>query len=442
LYYNVKRLLAPLIIPSILIILAMLSNWQWDNMLQMANFDNELNAFIVIFPLIPYLLMIIISILALRSKNSGLLLCTILLIGSYYILNHSVKNSQDFDTYIIPRTLSFFLPINILLFSLKEKQKFRNFIINLIIIALEFGILKFLYQLVESPTSKMVTQFHTEFPTTANSLSIFSKYFYDIFLNTSIIKNIPPISLFTFVIILLFLITKFVNSRDVKNGGYLFVIISIFLSISSSNNVPSIMIFYTTSALILLITTIESSFSMAYIDELTGLHGRRSLNETLQTLNKNYAIAMLDIDHFKKFNDKYGHKTGDQVLRMVASKLSEIGGGARSFRYGGEEFTAIFPGKNAREAKPYMEEYRERLESTEFVVRSPIRRSSNSKNRGKTISKDRKIVNVTVSIGIAEYGGQLTKPEKVLKAADKILYKAKRIGRNRVEIQKRRGRMK
>jgi diguanylate cyclase (GGDEF)-like protein len=83
-----------------------------------------------------------------------------------------------------------------------------------------------------------------------------------------------------------------------------------------------------------------------------------------------------------------------------------------------------------------MDEYREILKGTEFIVRSPIRRSSTSKNRGKTTSKDRKTVFVTVSIGIAEYGGNQTKPEKVLKAADKILYKAKRLGRNRVEIQK------
>jgi diguanylate cyclase (GGDEF)-like protein len=74
-----------------------------------------------------------------------------------------------------------------------------------------------------------------------------------------------------------------------------------------------------------------------YIDELTGLQGRRSLNETLYNLGRKYAIAMIDVDHFKKFNDTYGHKTGDQVLKMIAYKLERISGGAKTFRYGGEE---------------------------------------------------------------------------------------------------------
>ncbi len=435
-YYNVKRLFAPLIFPSLLIILSMIIGWQWDRMLFHADIDNQLTAFIVIFPLVPYLLFVIVAILGARSNNSGLILCTIILTISYFILNHSSSYPFIDSNFIIPRIISFLLPINIFLFTFVEKKKIRVFFIYIVIIIIEIIIIRFLYYLIEFPESKIIIQFYEEFPKLAASLLVLAQYMFGIFLKTSIIDNIPVISLFTFVIIITFMIFKFVSSRDVRNGGYLFVTISVFLSVCSSEPVPTLMLFFTVSGLILLITTIEASFSMAYIDELTGLHGRRSLNETLSTLNKNYAIAMIDIDHFKKFNDRYGHKTGDQVLKMVAAKLSEVTGGAKSFRYGGEEFTTIFPGKTSKEAKPFMEEYRAILESTEFIVRSPIRRSSTSKNRGKSTSKDRKTVTVTVSIGIAEYSGNQTKPEKVLKAADKILYKAKRLGRNRVEIQK------
>ena len=94
---------------------------------------------------------------------------------------------------------------------------------------------------------------------------------------------------------------------------------------------------------------------------------RGSLNEALVNLGKRYAIAMIDIDRFKKFNDKYVHKTGDQVLKMVASKLKELTGGAKVFRYGGEEFTAIFAGKAAQEAVPHLDTYRKIIESTPFV---------------------------------------------------------------------------
>src|SRR5690348_6979263 len=66
---------------------------------------------------------------------------------------------------------------------------------------------------------------------------------------------------------------------------------------------------------------VQESWSMAYLDELTGLQGRRALEEQLRQLGKRYVIAMLDVDHFKKFNDRYGHDVGDQVLRFVASRL-------------------------------------------------------------------------------------------------------------------------
>jgi diguanylate cyclase (GGDEF)-like protein len=174
---------------------------------------------------------------------------------------------------------------------------------------------------------------------------------------------------------------------------------------------------------------------MAYLDELTGLAGRRSLNDTLINLGKNYAIAMIDVDHFKKFNDTYGHKTGDQVLKMIASKLERISGGARTFRYGGEEFTAIFSGKDAEESITYVEDFRQAIESTPFVVRGKDRRRGQRKKRGSGKSSDLEEVKVTVSIGIASPDKELTDPEKVLKAADKSLYKAKKGGRNRVACE-------
>jgi PleD family two-component response regulator len=145
---------------------------------------------------------------------------------------------------------------------------------------------------------------------------------------------------------------------------------------------------------------------------------------------KKYAIAMIDVDHFKKFNDTYGHKTGDQVLKMIAAKLERISGGAKTFRYGGEEFTAIFPGKDAEESVDHVEQLRQTIESTPFVVRGNDRRRGQSDRRGKGKASDQKEVKVTVSIGVASPQPDLADPEKVLKAADKSLYKAKRGGRN------------
>ncbi|MBD9413860.1 GGDEF domain-containing protein [Pseudomonas sp. PDM16] len=92
--------------------------------------------------------------------------------------------------------------------------------------------------------------------------------------------------------------------------------------------------------LMLVAAVVHEAYQMAYRDELTGLPGRRALNDRLDRLGRNYVIAMADVDHFKKFNDTHGHDVGDQVLRLVASQLRRIGGGGKAYRFGGEEFTS------------------------------------------------------------------------------------------------------
>src|SRR5439155_5008307 len=101
------------------------------------------------------------------------------------------------------------------------------------------------------------------------------------------------------------------------------------------------------------IAIIERSHWIAYHDELTGLPGRRAFNEALAGLGSVYSIAIVDVDHFKKFNDNFGHETGDQVLRKVAALLSRVNGGGTAFRCGGEEFAIIFPDRDVEDAKQY-----------------------------------------------------------------------------------------
>ena len=95
---------------------------------------------------------------------------------------------------------------------------------------------------------------------------------------------------------------------------------------------------------------------------------------------------MLDIDFFKKFNDRYGHDVGDQVLCMVASHIKRVGGGGRPFRFGGEEFSILFQGKSRDETIPYLENLRESIENAQFALRGknrpkkPPKRPKKSKN--------------------------------------------------------------
>ena len=193
---------------------------------------------------------------------------------------------------------------------------------------------------------------------------------------------------------------------------------------------------------VLLIGVLQDSYNMAYRDELTGLLGRRALDERLTTLGRRYVIAMVDVDHFKKFNDRYGHDVGDQVLKMVASQLNKTSGGARAYRYGGEEFTLLFPGKSVQQAKPHLEAVREVIADYAMALRTdsrPKRSKDGKKQRRATDNKGvrkarAKTVGVTVSIGLAERNDKQRQPEQVIKAADKALYKAKNQGRNRLAL--------
>jgi len=140
-------------------------------------------------------------------------------------------------------------------------------------------------------------------------------------------------------------------------------------------------------------------------------------------LSGKYSVAMVDIDFFKKFNDTYGHDVGDQVLKMVAQVMKGVNGGGKPFRYGGEEFTIIFPGKSVNEAMSYLEELREKIEKSPFSQKDKNKNKKKRKTNGK-------ILHVTVSMGVAEKNDKNKKSDEVLTAADKALYRAKKKGRN------------
>jgi diguanylate cyclase (GGDEF)-like protein len=136
-----------------------------------------------------------------------------------------------------------------------------------------------------------------------------------------------------------------------------------------------------TAALILISSIIENSYLLAYHDELTTLPARRAFNDALLRLEEPYAVAVVDIDHFKRFNDTYGHETGDQVLRLVAAKLAGVTGGGRAYRVGGEEFSILFPGKSVKDALPHLELLRSVIEASRFHVRGGQERRSSSESQ-------------------------------------------------------------
>jgi diguanylate cyclase len=160
----------------------------------------------------------------------------------------------------------------------------------------------------------------------------------------------------------------------------------------------------------------------AMTDGLTSLANRKAFDEALQRAcgqadasGETLCLAVLDIDHFKAFNDTWGHQTGDQVLRYVASVIGRAGDGRRTAaRYGGEEFALIFPGEDARTAIAILEEVRAEVASR------VLKRRSTNEDLGA----------VTLSAGVAERRpGEL--PGGLVERADAALYASKRAGRNR-----------
>lgn len=192
-------------------------------------------------------------------------------------------------------------------------------------------------------------------------------------------------------------------------------------------NLP--IVFITAAALTLTLGVLQDSHNMAFRDDLTGLPSRRALNERLMDMGRRYVIAMLDVDHFKSFNDTYGHDVGDQVLKMVAAKINGVRGGGKPFRYGGEEFTVIFPRRRLAEAIPHLEEVRKAIAEYQLVLRDSTRPQKAGQGKKQRGSRDGEKVSVTISIGVAESDDH-SAPAEVLREADQALYRAKRKGRN------------
>jgi GGDEF domain-containing protein len=237
----------------------------------------------------------------------------------------------------------------------------------------------------------------------------------------------PPV---TVAALALALVRFALRSRPTE-AGIVWALAAAFLALDTGGGRLVATLYLATGGVILVVALVEASYAMAYSDELTGLPARRALNDLLGAIGPPYAVAMVDIDHFKRFNDTYGHQAGDQLIRKVAAVLADAPRGGRPFRYGGEEFAVVFPGLSAGEAALHLEALRKAIGAVSFAVRGPDRRGR-GRSRPRPDASARGHVGVTVSIGVADSAGAGATPADVVRAADDALYRAKRAGRNRL----------
>ncbi len=358
----------------------------------------------------PFTVVAAALLLGWRFNRSRLVFSIALLALTEYLLLKGVDNPRDRVLFL---SLTFLLPINLALVALLPERGTLT----------AAGLLRWVLLGVQALAVVFIAQ---AFPDKALK-----------FLTTHIVPArwtawtpVQQPAIIAFIGIVVLLILAWLREPQSPVRGYFYAFLAVFAALSWPAAGPGQEIWLGTSGLILVIAVIEASYLMAYRDGLTELPGRRALNEALPRLSGQFSVAMVDVDHFKRFNDTYGHDAGDHVLRLVAARLAQAPGGGTAYRYGGEEFAVVFPGKGQDECLPHLEELREMVETHRFTMRRRFRPRVKPKNEKER--KSRQAIMITVSIGVAERNHRHTSPDQVIQAADKALYRAKEAGRNRV----------
>ena len=358
----------------------------------------------------PFTVVAAALLLGWRFNRSRLVFAIALFALTEYVLWNGLDTSRD---RLFFYALTFLLPINLALVALLPERGTLTAagLLRWVLLAVQVIIAVFLVQTFPDETPKFLT--------TRVIPARFTAW-----------TPVPQPSIIAFITIGVLLAMAWLREPQSPVRGYFYALLAVFAALSWPSAGPGQELWLATAGLILVVAVIEASYLMAYRDGLTELPGRRALNEALPRLSGQYSVAMVDVDHFKRFNDTYGHDAGDHVLRLVAARLAQAPGGGTAYRYGGEEFALVFAGKSQDDCLPHLEELRETVETSRFTMRRRFRPRVKPKNdKGK---KTRQAITITVSIGVAERNHRNATPDQVVQAADKALYRAKEAGRNRV----------
>ncbi len=371
-----------------------------------------------VFLWLPYAVFAMGALLSWRFNRSRVLMAMVALAVVYAAILFYVfqQNGNPDAATTILAAVALLLPMNLAIFSVMQERGVNSLagFLCMMLIGLQLVVVTLLCR-----------------PELADIAALLRQPFFQWkFLNR---LHISQPALLVFLVSTVVLVVRFIWRPKPLEGGFFWALVTAFLALNAVSQGRAPGLYFTTAGLILVVALIEMSYHMAFLDELTGLPGRRAFNEAALKLSENYSVAMVDVDHFKKFNDTHGHECGDQVLRMVASCLADVSGGGQVFRYGGEEFAVIFPAKTTRQCLGHLEELRRQIENAEFTVRGNDRRKNNKTKRNQARNGNKKKIQVTVSMGVACQSARNASFDQVVRAADKALYRAKDAGRNCVQ---------
>ncbi len=402
---KIRRAIAYLIYPISLVALAYLLNDNADA------FPQQLQQTLMY---LPYGLLAVAGLLSLSFNRSKIFFVALVLAFSYGLLVHYIPDGMDkvFYQLAVFKTLTILLPIDILvLSSLKERGIFSS-----------WGRMRFMFIGAQLLMIAWIVWYQDADLVQLLRLDFFeAKYLFS--------ETYSQFALALFLVSFCVLFARQVGKGMNSDSPLLAVLILLFSAFIVKDEPMAFSLHMAAAGLVLTAAMLRASYSMAYLDELTGLPSRRALKEDMLKLKGKYTVSMLDVDHFKKFNDTHGHDVGDEVLKMVASCLKNLKGNGKAYRYGGEEFTLIFPATELDEVAPILEELRITIAGRGFTKRSKSR-PEKKPSEVRMGSGGNKRLSVTVSMGVAERGDKYKKADEVIKAADKALYRAKSKGRN------------
>ena len=242
--------------------------------------------------------------------------------------------------------------------------------------------------------------------------------------------TVPQLGVAAFAGAILFVTARYFLQRDPIAVGFLWALCSAFLALHGISRGWDPTGFFATGGWVLIGSLLEATCRWATHDRVTELPERDALNGILRRLGSPHFLALVRVDHFARVKDLFGLDVSNQALRMVATQLRRVPGGA-VFRYGKDEFAVLFDGMLAQEALPHLENVRRVIASYGFVVRGSGRpRTKPAVPIAPT--GPRVVLTITVSIGAAECESHKARPRHVIRAAHEALRHAIEGGRNQV----------
>lgn len=365
----------------------------------------------------PILTLVLAGLVA-AAFNRGRVVFAVVTLASAFVAYKLFlqQGVSEFPARTVYAALCLFGPLNLIILSILRERGLFNFYgaRRLGAIALELAL-----------TAWVITQHQTEVTEWA---------YQPLFGGTALAAwSIPQYGLLIILVGLAVTVANALIHRSAIEAGFAGALVALAIGYEGIETANHFAVYCGMSALILAVAVMKDAYRLAFRDELTGLPSRRALNERMMSLGNHYTIAMLDVDHFKTFNDTYGHELGDQVLKMVAASVERVGGGGRAFRYGGEEFVVLFPGRRLHEAWSHLEAVRLEIAAYRLGIRGPDRpkQAPSGQPRRNDQRRVRLAVSITISIGVAGRDERFTTAKSVLSAADEAMYRAKQKGRNR-----------